>query len=140
MQSKTLSQKYLRLLWTITKFGLVGLSSVAVYFVLLALLRPVIPSTILLTATAYVGSAVFNFIFQSRVTFKTNDYSKSTLLKYIIMHIICMGINSSVMYLMVDITQINIWISQIFTTSIVAGVSFILSYRWVYKTSKGQAA
>mgnify|MGYP003578272526 CR=1 FL=1 len=74
-----------RLAWLVTRFGLVGVASAAVYFVCLFLWRPFVTDTILLTAISYVVSAVFNFLAQSRFTFKVNA-GQSSLARYAAMH------------------------------------------------------
>lgn len=114
------------------KFGAVGLSSVAVYFVILALLRPVIASVALLAAVAYVGSAVFNYIAQSRFTFDADTRDTGAMLRYGLMHGLCIVINSAGMHLSVVVWGLNFWLSQLAVTVLVAGTSFLLSYLWVY--------
>ncbi len=115
------------------RFGVVGLGSVGVYFIALILLRPVIDSTIWLTAAAYIISAVFNFILQNFFTFRASGVHLGKVLKYIGMHGICMTINSGLMYVFVDLAEQNLYLSQIVTTGIVAVVSFLISYSYVYK-------
>lgn len=115
------------------RFGVVGLGSVGVYFIALILLRPVIDSTIWLTAAAYIISAVFNFILQNFFTFRASGVHLGKVLKYIGMHGICMTINSGLMYVFVDLAKQNLYLSQIVTTGVVAVVSFLISYSYVYK-------
>ena len=115
------------------RFGVVGLGSVGVYFIALMLLRPVIESTIALTAAAYVISAVFNFMLQNFFTFRAAGVHLGKVVKYIGMHGICMIINSGLMYVFVDQWGQNLYLSQIATTGVVAAVSFVLSYSYVYK-------
>ena len=117
----------------ITKFGVVGLLSVAVYFLCLFLLENVIENTIVLTATCYLISMAFNYICQSTFTFETSPDSKSQTLRYIAMQLFCMAVNSGLMYGLVDLFGLNLFLSQVFTTGAVAALSFILSVCWVYR-------
>lgn len=119
--------------WLTVRFGLVGLGSVGVYFIALFLLHPVIDNTITLTGTAYVISAIFNFILQNFFTFRAEKIHSGKVVKYILMHGLCMVINSTVMYLLVDQAGQNLYVSQAITTAIVAAVSFALSSLYVYK-------
>ncbi|WP_157994794.1 GtrA family protein [Paracoccus tegillarcae] len=126
-------EKAAALFWLAFRFGLVGLGSVGVYFIALYLLRPLLDSTIALTAAAYVISAVFNFILQNFFTFRGGAVHSAKVVKYMLMHILCMTINSSAMYLLVDIAGQKLYLSQLITTGIVAIVSFVLSSRYVYR-------
>jgi putative flippase GtrA len=121
-------------LWDGIKFGLVGLSSIAVYFVILFLLQPFVDSVALLAALSYIGSAVFNYFGQSKVTFNSDVRDYGALLRYVAMHGLCIVINSTGMHFMVTVWQNNLWLSQVCLTVIIAGTSFLLSYFWVYRT------
>jgi putative flippase GtrA len=121
-------------LWDGIKFGLVGLSSIAVYFVILFLLQPFVDSVALLAALSYIGSAVFNYFGQSKVTFNSDVRDYGALLRYVAMHGLCIVINSTGMHFMVTAWQNNLWLSQVCLTVIIAGTSFLLSYFWVYRT------
>lgn len=120
-------------LWKAVKFGAMGLSSIAVYFVILAILRPLIPSVALLAALAYVGSAVFNYLAQSRVTFGADTRDYGAVLRYMAMHGLCVFINSAGMHLLVVVWSRSFWLSQLWITALVAGTSFMVSYLWVYR-------
>lgn len=128
-----LAQKLGGLFWQAFRFGLVGLGSVGVYFAALYVLRPFIDGTIVLTGTAYLISAVFNFILQNSFTFRSRTVHSGKVLKYVAMHGLCMTINSCMMYLLVDLAALNLYVAQLITTTIVAVVSFGLSARYVYK-------
>jgi putative flippase GtrA len=130
MQNRTSTLRHL--LGLGLRFGLVGLGSVAVYFGVLIALEPVIAETAALTATSYVASAVFNYTLQSTFTFRTSAASAKSLLRYLGMHGICMGVNSGLMLIAVDVYAINLVGAQLGVTAIVAGLSFGLSYLWVY--------
>jgi len=115
------------------RFGVVGLGSVSIYFIALYILRPLIDSTIGLTAAAYVISAVFNFTLQNFFTFRAQGVHIGKVIKYLAMHGICLTINSGLMYIFVDLAGQNLYLSQLVTTSLVTVVSFLMSYNFVYK-------
>ncbi len=52
------------------------------------------------------------------------------------MQAVCMGINSTEMYILVDGFGHHIAYAQLTTTALVAGTSFVLSYLWVYDQRK----
>lgn len=124
------------LIWTAVRFGVVGLSSIAVYFVILWALRPVITPIAVLAAVAYLGSMVYNYVVQARVTFRTSAADGGTVVRYLGMHGLCLAINSAGMYVLVERMGSGVWLSQLAVTVIVAGISFALSYLWVYPGSK----
>ena len=115
------------------RFAMVGLASVGVYFVFLALLRPMIADTVILTGTAYVASAVFNYLAQSLFTFRARAADAGSVGRYMVMHGLCMAINSGLMHVLVDRLGMNLWLAQIGVTGVVAATSFTLSYLWVYR-------
>ncbi len=121
-----------RLGWLATKFGMVGIASSGVYFLCLFLLRPVVTSTIALTATSYVVSAVFNFLAQSSFTFRVNA-SQSSLARFVAMHGMCLVTNSALMHLAVDVLGQGLFLSQVAVSLFVAMLSFLLASLWVFR-------
>ncbi len=121
-----------RLLWLSLRFGLVGAGSILVYIAVLVALRPLFESTLVLTATSYVASAAFNYTLQSAFTFRTRVADLRSTWRYIVMHGVCMAMNSLLMFGLVDQLGYGIAHSQVATTTVVAVTSFIFSYLWVY--------
>ncbi|SFU12662.1 GtrA family protein [Sedimentitalea nanhaiensis] len=120
------------LLWTGTKFGLVGLTTVGLYFIVLALARPFIANVVILSLFAYVASAAFNFVAQARVTFGSTP-TGTRLVRYILMHLLCMGMNATLIYTLIERMDMGFYPAQILVTVIIAGTSFVLSRLWVYR-------
>lgn len=120
------------LLWTGTKFGLVGLTTVGIYFAVLALARPMVQGVVALSLLAYTVSAVFNFAVQAHVTFGTRP-DGAKLRRYILMHLLCMGMNSGLMHLLVDRAGLGLYGAQVLVTGVIAATSFLLSRFWVYR-------
>lgn len=114
------------------RFAAVGFASVGVYFLFLFLLRPLIPSVAGLAAAAYLGSMVFNFLGQSRFTFRTRSVNRTMLLRYVVMHGVCAGLNSAGMHVLVAVSGFDLWVSQLCVTALVTATSFAMSYLWVY--------
>ena len=120
-------------LWVAFKFGLVGLGSIGVYFLVLILLRPWIANIVWLTGTCYVASAVINYALQRGFTFNAARPKAGSWLRYIGQHAICLSLNSGLMFVLVTTLGFNLLPSQLFVTVFIAGTSFMLSYLWVYK-------
>lgn len=119
-------------LQTAVKFGLVGVSSIGVYFVLLYLFRPVIESIWLLTGLAYIGSMLFNYLTQSLFTFQVRGRDGRMVWRYICLHAGCMVFNSASMFVLVDVLVFNLWLAQLCVTFCIAASSFLLSKYWVF--------
>lgn len=115
-----------------SKFGLVGAASAGVYFLCLFALRPLVDRTAVLTAACYVLSAIFNFAAQSRFTFGVTA-AASSLLRFAVMHGICLVANSALMHLAVDVLGQRLFLSQVAVSLVVAVLSFAISARWVYR-------
>lgn len=120
------------LLWTGTKFGVVGLTTVGLYFLVLVLTRPFIANVVVLSLFAYVVSAVFNFVAQARVTFGSTP-TGARLVRYILMHLFCMAMNATLIHTLVERIGVEFYLSQVLVTVIIAGTSFVLSRLWVYR-------
>lgn len=120
------------LIWTGAKFGVVGLTTVGLYFVVLALARPFITNVVVLSLFAYVASAVFNFVAQARFTFGSTP-TGSRLVRYILMHLLCMGMNATLIHTLIERMGVGFYPAQIMVTFIIAGTSFVLSRLWVYR-------
>ncbi|MBK0329370.1 GtrA family protein [Rhodobacteraceae bacterium F11138] len=120
------------LIWTSAKFGLVGLSTVGLYFVVLALARPFIANVVALSLFAYVASAAFNFVAQARFTFGSTP-TGARLTRYILMHLLCMGMNAVLIHTLIERMGTEFYTAQILVTVIIAGTSFVLSRVWVYR-------
>ena len=114
------------------KFGVVGLSSVGVYFAALYVLDPRIPSTLALTAICYLLSAIYNYLLQSRFTFQVRTSPRAAS-RYAAMHALCLALNSTLMLALVDLGGAGLFPAQVLATGIVAAVSFTLSSQWVYR-------
>lgn len=120
------------LVLTGAKFGVVGLTTVGLYFVVLALARPLIANVVALSLFAYVVSAVFNFVAQARFTFGSTP-TGARLLRYILMHLLCMGLNAALIHTLIERMGVAFYPAQILVTFVIAGTSFILSRLWVYR-------
>lgn len=115
------------------RFAAVGGSSVVVYFIALALLRNLIDATVPLTFICYLLSAVYNFILQSRFTFKARDIGGGTILRFAVMHVSAMVANSAAMYVLVDIFLLPLYGAQFLVTACITVAVFSASKIWVFR-------
>ncbi len=120
------------LFWTGARFGVVGLTTVGLYFAVLALADPFIANVVVLSLLAYVLSAVFNFVAQARFTFGSTP-TGNRLLRYILMHLLCMAMNATLIHTLVVRMGMGFYLAQVLVTIVIAGTSFVLSRLWVYR-------
>jgi len=115
------------------RFMLIGLFSTGLYFVLLIIFEPLIPSIMVLAAVCYIISMAFNFLAQALFTFQVQRLSGQQLTRYSIMHGAALLLNSTMMSGLVNILDFKLLIAQVFVTSIITVMTFALSKTWVYK-------
>lgn len=116
----------------IVKFAVVGLLSVAIYFVFLFFLEPVFSNYAVLGAVCYTLSMIFNYFAQKLFTFQQTGQHKRALSRYAAMHLLCMGINSLGLTLLVGQAAMNLYFAQLIVTGVVVAISFVLSNTWVF--------
>lgn len=115
------------------RFVLIGLSSTGLYFTLLILLEPLIPSVMLLAAVCYLISMAFNFLAQALFTFQVQRLSSQQLVRYSIMLGTALLLNSAMMGALVNVLDLRLVVAQLIVTSIITVMTFALSKTWVYK-------
>lgn len=116
----------------VLRFILIGLLSTGLYFTLLIILDPLIPSIMLLAAVCYTISMAFNFLAQALFTFQVQRLSRQKLTRYSIMHGTALLLNSIMMSALVDVFELKLIIAQLFVTGIITVMTFALSKAWVY--------
>lgn len=116
----------------VLRFILIGLLSTGLYFTLLIILDPLIPSIMLLAAVCYTISMAFNFLAQALFTFQVQRLSRQKLTRYSIMHGAALLLNSIMMSALVDVFELKLIIAQLFVTGIITVMTFALSKAWVY--------
>ena len=115
------------------RFVLIGGASTALYFALLLLLRPSIPSTTLLAALCYAISMGFNFVAQGLWTFQSGRLSSRNLMRYGCMQGAGLVVNAAVMGVLVDGLDLPLLPAQIAVTGLLTLCVYFLSANWVYR-------
>jgi putative flippase GtrA len=115
-------------------FLAVGASSAALYFLLLWAMQPWIAGTILLTAVCYTVSMAYNFLLQSALTFRSAAPDRKNVLRFVIMHLAALSLNSLSMWGLVDGLSLPLIASQLLVTASITVFVFLASKHWVYRT------
>jgi putative flippase GtrA len=116
----------------VLRFILVGVSSTALYFSLLWVLRNWIPNIIALTALCYLASMIYNCVVQSFFTFRTGRPTTRILVRFGMMHLLALGLNSGLMHGLVSGLGIAMFVAQIAVTLLISMMVFLISKHWVF--------
>lgn len=120
----------------IIRFGLVGLLSTGIYMGLFALITRLLPP-VEASVLAYALSALVNFVMQSRFTFRQQALSGSSAVRFVAMHLFCMVVNSSLLWLATGPLGQPAMLAQTVIVIFVAGLSYLISRFWVYPPARG---
>ena len=80
---------------------------------------------------AYVIATANSYIWNSKWVFKYNG--KNTTAKFVILNLIGLGLNTGILYLLVDMVGFNKLIALVITTGIVMIINYIVNKLWVFK-------
>jgi putative flippase GtrA len=119
----------------IFRFGLVGLLSVGLYMLLFAAivrLVPPVPASLL----AYLLSMVVNFVLQSRFSFRQQALSGTSAVRFVLMHMLCMALNSGLLWLTTGPLGLPVLPAQAAIVVFIAGLSYLISRVWVYPAQR----
>jgi putative flippase GtrA len=113
------------------RFGIVGLLSVGLYMLLFmaaARFVPPVPASLI----AYLLSMLVNFVLQSRVSFRQRALSGTSAVRFVLMHLFCMALNSSLLWLLTGPLALPVLPAQAAIVGLVAALSYLISRAWVY--------
>lgn len=83
---------------------------------------------------AYSISTLNSYLWNSKLVFKySGDNLKETSLKFIILNIIGLTLNTIILYLLLDIVGLRKLIALVITTGIVMILNYFINKLWVFK-------
>ena len=116
------------------KFGLVGVLNTLINWIIFILLNFIGIYYIVSNIIAYAIATANSYIWNSKWVFKYNGKNKKeTTVKFLILNLIGLGLNTAILYLLVDMAGFNKLIALVITTSIVMIINYILNKAWVFK-------
>jgi putative flippase GtrA len=121
----------------ILRFGIVGLGNTVVDFLAFFLLNAVGVPSLLAQVCSYTVGIVNSFVFNRRWTFQVAR--KTTMMeiwKFLFVNGFALLISSSLLFLLPDVYQLNLWMSKIFATGGGIIVNFMGSRLWVFPEKK----
>lgn len=121
-------------LFRFIKFGLVGILNTLINWILFIILNSLGLYYIISNIIAYSISTLNSYLWNSKWVFKySGDNLKETSLKFIILNIIGLILNTIILYLLVDIVGLHKLIALIITTGIVMILNYFINKVWVFK-------
>lgn len=116
------------------KFGIVGVSNVAVALAVYYLLKACGMNYILANTIGYIISIVNAFLWNSTFVFKSSlDKKKIKFIKTFIAYGVTYFINTLSLWIFVDIVKISETIAPLMVLVVVIPINFIMNKCWVYK-------
>lgn len=118
------------------KFGLVGVSNTLVNWIIFFILNSIGVYYITSNIIAYLIATVNSYFWNSKWVFKyKKEESIRTSLKFILLNLIGLVLNSIILYLLVDLFNYNKMISLIIATGIIMIINYFINKVWVFKES-----
>lgn len=115
------------------KFGIVGLGNTLITFIVYSILVKLNIYYVLANIIAYFVGVINSFFWNSSWVFKKSQKDFSLLLKFIIVNLITLAITTFVLYIGVDMLNLNKYIAQIIGTIIGILFNFTLNKLWTFK-------
>ena len=115
------------------KFALVGVMNTLLNWSIFFILTKVELYYIVANVIAYLIATIHSYFWNSIWVFKYNNGSKiKSSIKFIVLNIIGLLINTIILYVLVDIFNINKLISLVLTTVIVMIINYVANKVWVF--------
>lgn len=115
------------------KFGIVGVINTLVNWIIFFILNALGMYYILANIIAYILGTVNSYLWNTLWVFKYKDKaSTETTIKFIILNLIGLGLNTGILYVLVDLCNLNKFIGLVITTAIVMIINYIVNKLWVF--------
>ncbi len=120
------------------KFLSVGaIATIIQYVIFIALVELGKVEAVTASALGYGLSSIFNYLLNYHFTFSSNAKHHIAAVKFAIVVIIGLTLNSLIMYVLVNGFDCHYLLAQIISTGIVLIFNFIIHKYWTYKTKIG---
>ena len=118
---------------SIIKFGIIGISNTLINWIIFFLLNLVEVNYILANIIAYSLATINSYIWNSKWVFKYNNEKLVSSLKFIIVNLVGLILNTIILFILVDMFNINKIISLVMATGVVMIINYISNRLWVFK-------
>ena len=117
----------------ILRFGLVGVSSVGVYLVIIITLMKLTPFPLPTAAVvAYMFAMVWNYLLQRNWTFRSKNKHSFVVPRFIIVHAVGIVINAASLHVLATGAGLSYVVAQVVAIVFVATWSYLVQKIWVF--------
>lgn len=116
------------------KFGMVGVLNTLVNWVIFFILETCGVYYILANIIAYSLSTIHSYLWNTLWVFKYKDKaSTDTTFKFITLNVVGLLLNTVILYILVDLFNLNKMLGLIITTIIIMFINYAVNKIWVFK-------
>jgi len=121
------------------KFGLVGIINTLISICFYILLVNIGLHYILANILSYLIGVLNSYYWNKKWVFNYHDNHLSVFVKFLLVNLIVLGINTLSLYVCVHLIGMNKYEAQLIATAIGMGINFILNQKWTFETDKNGA-
>ena len=115
------------------KFGMVGVLNTLVNWVIFFILNAFGMYYILANIIAYTLGTIHSYLWNTLWVFKYKEKaSTDTTIKFVILNVVGLGLNTGILYVLVDLCNLNKFIGLVITTGIVMIINYVVNKLWVF--------
>ena len=115
------------------KFGMVGVINTLVNWIIFFILNALGMYYILANIIAYTLGTIHSYLWNTLWVFKYKEKaSTDTTIKFVILNVVGLGLNTGILYVLVDLCNLNKFIGLVITTGIVMIINYVVNKLWVF--------
>ena len=115
------------------KFGMVGVINTLVNWIIFFILNALGMYYILAYIIAYTLGTIHSYLWNTLWVFKYKEKaSTDTTIKFVILNVVGLGLNTGILYVLVDLCNLNKFIGLVITTGIVMIINYVVNKLWVF--------
>lgn len=118
------------------KFGAVGFFNTLITVVTFNILVILGLNYVLSNILGYTFGIINSFYWNKKWVFKSNSGEINIIFKFVIVNLVTLGLNTILLYLLVDHLHIRYFLSQLVATAVGMVINFILNKKWTFDKAK----
>lgn len=117
--------------------GIGAIATIIQYVIFITLVEFTSLAVVLASALGYGISSIFNYLMNYHYTFSSDAKHKVASLKFTLVALVGLSLNSILMYLLVELFEVHYIISQIIVTGVILVINFFAHKLWTFQTKIG---
>lgn len=118
------------------KFGAVGFFNTLITVVTFNILVILGLNYVLSNILGYTFGIINSFYWNKKWVFKSNSGEINIIFKFVMVNLVTLGLNTFLLYLLVDHLHIRYFLSQLVATAVGMVINFILNKKWTFDKAK----